>query len=134
MMANTWAELINRHFKLEQKCLNITGNDLVKALKKPAHRYVSIAMDVDQQNVPRDHISVFCDMYQPQTSNKCIHCFYATIPGSAPIKGEKAWFEYIDLALDLLNKRTTCSQHESALQLASKIIITEDESHTRKQK
>jgi len=52
MMADTWAELINRHFKLEEQHLNITGDDIVKALRKPAHRNVSLLMDVDQQNIP----------------------------------------------------------------------------------
>ena len=74
MMAGTWAELINRHFKIEEQHLNITGNDIVKAVRKPAHSNVSLPMDVDQQNVPWDHIGVFHDMYWLHTSNKCIHC------------------------------------------------------------
>ena len=73
-------------------------------------------------------------MYQPWKSTQWIYCFYSTIPGSAPIKGEKAWFNYIGLALDLLNRWTTHSQQESALQLPSKVIILDDEIPTRKWK
>ena len=67
-------------------------------------------MDCDQKIIPCDHIGIFWNKYHPHGSSP-VHCFYATLPGHSPKQTtNEKWFDCINNGLDLLNKRTTCSQ------------------------
>ena len=46
MTANTWAELIKQCYKLEERSLTFTGNDLLNAFKGP-HKHLAMLMEID---------------------------------------------------------------------------------------
>ena len=79
MTANTWAELICLCFQLsDDLCFN--GKDLVKVISLRDNEYLRNSMDVDRNNVPRDHIGIFRDTYKAKGAGMQ-HCFYATKSG-----------------------------------------------------
>ena len=63
MTADTWAKLIcSSGIKNE---LHFTGDQLVKALSKKENAHLRVPMQ-ERNNIPRDHIGVFRDLYKPK--------------------------------------------------------------------
>jgi len=135
MSANTRAKLIKDQYKLNEQ-LSFTGNDLVKVLGLKKNRHLVNNMDVDQNNIPKDHIGIFHERYCPWsgTSRSPVHCFHATMPSSCPIKTETKWYDNIDLAYDLLHKHTTHSSNTQECLLSKIMNLTQQEPPSKKQK
>jgi len=61
-------------------------------------------MDVDQNNVPHDHIGIFQDTYKAKGA-RMQHCFYATKSGEMIYtKANLKWYQEINNAKDLFTK------------------------------
>ena len=61
-------------------------------------------MDVDQNNIPRDHIGIFRDKYKAKGA-RMQHCFYATKSGEMIYtKANLKWYQEINNAKDLFTK------------------------------
>ena len=109
MTADTWANLITKFYKPSLE-LQYTGKELTRVLSLKSSRWLTALLDVDTNNVPRNHFGVFRKSYKPKSSTSTIHCFYATEEGKAPTrKTADKWFLEIDDGNDLLNHVTTRS-------------------------
>ena len=59
-------------------------------------------MDVDVNNVPHDHIGIFCQRFNP-TKGPQAHCFYAMPKGCTPkVRLGTKWYLEISNVSDLL--------------------------------
>jgi hypothetical protein len=118
MTADTWAEVIVKHYKLSE-VMSFNGNQLVNALGlKKNHAFNSEISVADRRNLPPDHIGIFRDMFRPK-GGKRVHCFYAGPRGKAPEDTETAWYNYIYDGKELLEKVIT---RQETKKLSSKTI------------
>ena len=71
-----------------------------------------LALDMPEDNVPRDHCGIFCDSYKPHENKAKSRakqwCYYATNIGGEPAKDSKSWFN--DLTTDLVIVTVTHSK------------------------
>jgi hypothetical protein len=69
MTLDTWAELICLHYNLVNSNV-FTGIDLNKVFQSRSNLYLTTQMDVDQSNIPVDHIGILRDPYKDPATNK----------------------------------------------------------------
>jgi hypothetical protein len=126
MTAETWAELIARHYKLpESTCYN--GQKLVNAIG----RCKWLNPLIESTGVINDNLSLFRNKHRPK-GGKIMYCFYAAPKGERPT-GENAhatW--YLKVTKELLNIKVTRS---TSLNLDVSISLLETANEvTRKRK
>ena len=106
MTADTWSDLIFHHSKVDPS-LRYSGKDLVKVLSSKSNQLLTNQMDVDVNNVPRNHIGIFRQRFNPKNGSRT-HCFYAMPIGCKPkIKLDTKWYLEILNASDLLERVIT---------------------------
>ncbi len=109
MTAETWAQIIIKHFKVN-KSLKFDGSQLVKALGLKCYASLNLEMLVaDHQNIPSDHIGIFRDIFHQHRKHK-VHCFYAGPKGKPLKETQGPWFNYIYDGNDFLNTVITRSK------------------------
>jgi len=83
MTAETWIQIIIKHFKLNE-CLKFDDSQLTKALPVKRHAILNSELLVsDRCNIPSDHIGIFRDTFGQHGKNR-VHCFYACPKGTVP--------------------------------------------------
>ena len=127
MSAQTWAEVIAHQYNLsDEKQYN--GKDLVKALSLKSSRWLTNMMDIDPNNVPKDHIGIFRRQYKPKKSGT-VYCYYSAPQGQAPNKTDGPWYLEIKDAKEILETRITRSNalqlsHETSEIKTSKLVYS----------
>jgi len=115
MTAETWAELIARHYQLpEATCYS--GQKLVNALS----RCKWLNALIETRGVINNSICLYRNKHRPK-GGKQMHCFYSAPKGETPI-GDNAtsnWF--LKITTELLNVKVTRS---NCLNLEKKNRIT----------
>ena len=94
MTAETWAQVIIKHFKVNES-LKFDGSQIVKALG--LKRYASLNSEMlvaDRRTIPFDHIGIFRDVFRQHGKHR-VHCFYAGPKGKPPKETQGPWFNYI---------------------------------------
>ena len=122
MTANTQAETICLHYQVPEG-IQFDGAALNKAIA--SNIGLCLALDMPNDNVPRDHCSIFHDSYMP-CENKAKSrakqwCYYATNIGGKPAKDSKSWFN--DLTTDLVSVTVTHSKNQKLSPATQELIV-----------
>jgi hypothetical protein len=123
MTAETWAQVIVKHFKVN-KSLKFDGSQIVKALGLKCYASLNSKMLVaDHCTIPSDHIGIFCDLFWQHGKHR-VHCFYAGPKGKPPKETQGPWFNYICDRKEFLSTVITRSKTQ---ELSKKSVTIRDE-------
>ena len=104
MSAETWAQLIVK-YSIVDSSLMFNGEQLDKCINSRENKHLRDEMDL-RLSIPKDHIGIFHEQQRKKGSTKKTSYYYATTSGKSPDK-EKKWFDCINDAHELLNKKIT---------------------------
>jgi hypothetical protein len=102
MSAETWAQLIVK-YSIADSSLMFNREQLDKCINSRENKHLQDEMDL-RLSIPKDHIGIFHEQQRKKGSTKRTSYYYATTSGKSPDK-EKKWFDCINDAHELLNKK-----------------------------